>query len=225
MKTKFFILLILSLTAVPIAAAGGAVAQENTTNATDEQTETESDTEPEPEPEPEEDESDDESTEIEANGDAVDELTGETQQTETIRVDDAVQVVGWGYDAEAEVFQIVFESDRARRVTLTESVQRAEGSGSFSVTTERLNSDGRTLVELPVPAAGGEAAVGITTSASLAEGGGTYLSTGISENRPSITWQSAQLLIIITAVGSAAGSIRYVKLKRDEEDKSAERWL
>ncbi len=214
MKYKFFALLILSLTAVPIAAAGSAVAQEDTT--TDEQTEsneTESDTD------------DDDGDGLDAVDEDIEELTGETQQTERIRVDDSVRVVGWGYDAEAEVFQIVFESDRARRVTLTESVQRAEGSGSFSVTTERLNADGRTLVELPVPAAGGEAAVGITTSASLSEGGGTYLSTGISQNRPSITWQSAQLLIILSAIGSGAGAIRYVGKKRENETKEAERLL
>ena len=204
MKKTFLLILLLTVAAVPISAAGVVGAQTNTTETN--------------------------STTDQLNNDAaaveeVSELTGETQQVERIRVDDSVSVVGWGYDAEAEVFQIVFESDRPRRVTLTESIQRAEGSGTFSVTTQRLNADQRTLVELPVPANGGEAAVGITTTASLREGGGTYLSTGISKDRPPITWESAQLLIILSATGSAAGAIRYVAKKRDDETKTSERVL
>jgi len=97
-----------------------------------------------------------------------------------VRVDDVVILVDYVWDADAEVFRLTFESDRPREITVTESVQQPEGAGTFDIRQERLE-DGLTEVVIPVEPSGGEVAVSITTSASIQQGGGVYVSTGVTE--------------------------------------------
>lgn len=162
---------------------------------------------------------------VESVDELSDELPSESTQ-ENIRVDEDVTITAFEWDAENEVFRVEFENDgRPSQVTVTESVQQPEGSGTFNIEQERL-LPGTNEVALSVTPAGGEAAVSITTSASISDGQGVYLSTGISEtSRPAIAWESAQLLIILTAVGSGIGAIRIVAKKREDEHKDAERLL
>ncbi len=99
-----------------------------------------------------------------------------------VRVDDVVILVDYVWDADAEVFRLTFESDRPREITVTESVQQPEGAGTFDIRQERLE-DGLTEVVIPVEPSGGEVAVSVTTSASIQQGGGVYVSTGVSEQQ------------------------------------------
>jgi len=99
-----------------------------------------------------------------------------------VRVDDTVTLVDYRWDVDAEVFRLTFESDRPRQVTITESVQQPEGAGTFEIRQERLE-DGLTELAIPVETVGGEVAVSITTSASIRQGSGVYISTGISEQQ------------------------------------------
>ena len=98
-----------------------------------------------------------------------------------VRVDDTVTLVDYRWDADAEVFKLTFESDRPRRVTITESIQQPEGAGTFEIRQDRLE-DGLTELAIPAEPSGGEVAVSITTSASTRQGSGVYVSTGISES-------------------------------------------
>ena len=97
-----------------------------------------------------------------------------------VRVDDTVTLVDYWWDADAEVFRLTFESDRPRQITVTESVQQPEGAGTFEIREERLQ-DGLTEVAIPADPTGGEVAVSITTAASIRQGKGVYVSTGIAE--------------------------------------------
>jgi len=159
---------------------------------------------------------------------ATDEIDGPPSESsqENIRVDESVTVTAYEWDADNNVFRVTFENDgRPTQITVTESVQRAEGAGTFSITQERL-LPGTNEITLNVEPAGGQAAVSITTSASIDAGSGVYLSTGITESsRPSITWDTAQILIGLTALGTGVGITRVVRKKRDEETKEAERWI
>lgn len=184
------------LSATAIVATGGvATAQENTT------------------------EQDSEIPEVEENADV--DLTADDVN---IQHDEDVTITSFWY-GDDEAFRISFEVDEPTRVTISSRTQEAEGAGKFAIRRERL-LPGTNEVTIPVPKAGGEAAVSITTSKSISNGEGSYVSTGMAEvNRPPIQWQSAQLLIILSAVGSAAGAIRYVAKKREDETKEAEKIL
>jgi len=104
----------------------------------------------------------------------------DVERESNVRVDDVVVLVDYAWDADAEVFRLTFESDRPREITVTESVQQPEGAGTFDIRQERLE-DGLTEVVIPVEPSGGEVAVSITTSASIQQGGGVYVSTGVTE--------------------------------------------
>ena len=106
-----------------------------------------------------------------------------------VRVDDTVTLVDYRWDVDAEVFRLTFESDRPRRVTITESVQQPEGAGTFEIRQERLE-DGLTELAIPVETVGGEVAVSITTAASIRQGSGVYISTGISESANGGPWST-----------------------------------
>ena len=106
-----------------------------------------------------------------------------------VRVDDTVTLVDYRWDVDAEVFRLTFESDRPRRVTITESVQQPEGAGTFEIRQERLE-DGLTELAIPVEPSGGEVAVSITTAASIRQGSGVYISTGISESADGGPWST-----------------------------------
>ena len=97
-----------------------------------------------------------------------------------VRVDDTVVLVDYQWDADAEVFRLTFESNRPRQVTITESVQQPKGAGTFEIRKERLQ-DGLTELAIPAEPSGGEVAVSITTPASVRQGSGVYVSTGVSE--------------------------------------------
>lgn len=115
--------------------------------------------------------------EVESGVDSVD-----RSRRSNVRVDDVVILVDYVWDADAEVFRLTFESDRPRQITVTERVQSPEGAGTFDIQTERLE-DGLTEVAIQAEPAGGEVAVSITTSASVRQGNGVYVSTGISDQQ------------------------------------------
>ena len=122
---------------------------------------------------------------------ATNETAGADRETDrsNVRVDDTVTLVDYRWDADAEVFRLTFESDRPRRVTITESVQQPEGAGTFEIRQERLE-DGLTELAIPVETVGGEVAVSITTSASIRQGSGVYISTGITESANGGPWST-----------------------------------
>lgn len=91
------------------------------------------------------------------------------------QVDENVRLLDWEHTGDE--FILVFEADRPTRVTITEAVQWSEGSGQITIHQERL-LPGNTTVTLPIGETNGEAGAVITTSASVNDGHGVYVSTG-----------------------------------------------
>ena len=99
-----------------------------------------------------------------------------------LRLDEDVTLKSWEY-TEDGTFRLHFEATDPTRVTIAAATQKAQGAGTFSITRERL-LPGSNTVTLPVRRAGGEAGVSITSAASISEGRGLYVSTGVSGESP-----------------------------------------
>jgi len=66
----------------------------------------------------------------------------------------------------------------------------------------------------------------MTTPGSIDNNRFSYVSTGeASTDRPPISYERAQLLVILTGIGVATGTVTIIKRRRDDEDKKAERIL
>ena len=128
--------------------------------------------------------SNDSETGADADVDSVD-----RSRKSNVRVDDTVTLVDHQLDADANVYRLTFESDRPRQITVTESVQQPEGAGTFEIRVKRLEV-GLTEVAIPVEPRGGEVAVSITTTASVRQGKGVYVSTGIADEDQGGPWSS-----------------------------------
>ena len=149
----------------------------------------------------------------------------EEPETYAQEIDSETRIVEWEYDDDREGFRIVFEADASARVTLTEAVQFSEGAGSGRIYQQRL-PEGQTEVFVSVPRRGGQAAVTMTTTRSIANNRFSYLSTGqTTPDRPPITYERAQILVILSGFGGAGLTYRVVRKRRDEERKAVERVL
>ena len=150
--------------------------------------------------------------------------TAQAQQNEShpLHIDDHVRVVNHEYDSEAEVFRIVFEADRPTRVTISESVQQPEGAGSFSIMSERI-LPGEQTVSIHVPRSAGEAAVSITTSDSISEGRGVYVSTGITQTGGPFAGTTSTAgwfggaSVVFAMLFASAWQVKRTRLKQPEE--------
>lgn len=149
-----------------------------------------------------------------------------TTDEETVyaqEIDNSTRIVEWRYDDEREGFEIVFETDRSKRITITEAVQFSEGSGSGRIYQERL-PDGTTEVFVSVPRRGGQAAVTLVTSSSIRQNRFSYISTGeTTPNRPAITFERVMAIVFLTAAASAGGAFGLVKRRREDEEMDLER--
>lgn len=92
-------------------------------------------------------------------------------------IDRQTRIVEWEYDTDRKGFDITIEADTRTVLTLTESVQFSEGSGSGSIFEQRLPA-GTSAVFVPVEPRAGEAALTITTPASIQNSRYVYVSTG-----------------------------------------------
>ncbi len=152
-------------------------------------------------------------------------VTVDNETTYSEEIDPNTRLVEYEYDDDREGFVLVFETDRRTSITLTEAVQFEEGSGSGRIYQQRLPT-GTSEVFVSVPRRGGEAAVTMTTPASIEQNTFSFVSTGeASPDRPPISYQNVQILLIMTAVGSVAGTIRIVRKRQEDEDKTAEKIL
>ncbi|WP_248515064.1 hypothetical protein [Salinarchaeum laminariae] len=99
------------------------------------------------------------------------------------RVDDDVILTDWEYSDGR--FLLTFEASRTSIVTISEVVSTEEAkAGSLSIQ-ERTISEGTTTVEMPAGSGpSGAAAVTITTSQSIDEGRGVFISTGQQSSNP-----------------------------------------
>lgn len=140
-------------------------------------------------------------------------------------IDEDLRLVSWEYDWDDEKFVLVYESDRPKRVTMTEAVQMEEGSGDGTMRQTTVSS-GRTTVNLSISPVAEQAAVFITTSKTVDENRFVWVSTGQTEtDRPAVSWQTVQLLLL-GAVGLTSGTIfRVIRKKAEDEEKEAERIL
>ncbi|MDB9293479.1 hypothetical protein PN414_17915, partial [Halorubrum ezzemoulense] len=76
------------------------------------------------------------------------------------------------------------------------------------------------------PLRAGQAAVTMTTPGSIANNRFAYVSTGqTTPDRPPISYERAQILILLSGVGGAGLTFRVVKKRREDEEKSVERVL
>ncbi len=142
-----------------------------------------------------------------------------------VEIDDNTRVVDWSYHDDREGFEIVIESDRSQSISITEAVQFSEGAGTGRIYETRIPS-GTSEVFVSVPRRGGEAAVTMTTQRSIQDNQFSYISTGeASPDRPPITYERAQLLVLITAIGAVGATFGIVKRRRDDEDRDYERIL
>jgi len=98
-------------------------------------------------------------------------------------IDEHVTLVDWSYSS--GTFTLVFENERPRpkTVTLSEATQPGEGATRSAVRRERLLG-GETTLTLTTMTKGGEAAVAITTPASIESGVQTTISTGAQGANP-----------------------------------------
>lgn len=105
------------------------------------------------------------------------EESNEDQEDGAALVDEDITLTDWSYSDGS--FTLTFENsgERPKRVTISEATQGEEGAQQFNIKRERL-LPGETTIRLRAPPVGGEAAAGITTSDSIAEGGGVKVSTG-----------------------------------------------
>ncbi|RLM51929.1 hypothetical protein [Halorubrum sp. Atlit-28R] len=146
-------------------------------------------------------------------------------ETYAQEIDADTRLVEWEYDRDRGGFRLLFESDESTRITLTEAVQFGEGSGSGRIYQHRL-PEGQTEVFVSVPLRAGQAAVTMTTPGSIANNRFAYVSTGqTTPDRPPISYERAQILILLSGVGGAGLTFRVVKNRREEEEKSVERVL
>lgn len=146
-------------------------------------------------------------------------------ETYAQEIDEETRIVEWDYVDDREGFRIVFETDGSTRVTLTEAVQFSAGAGSGRIYQQRL-PEGQTEVFISVPRRGGQAAVTMTTTRSIANNRFSYLSTGqATPDRPPITYERAQILVILSGFGGAGLTYRVVRKRREEERKAVERVL
>ncbi|MDZ5810060.1 hypothetical protein U4E84_01655 [Halorubrum sp. AD140] len=140
-------------------------------------------------------------------------------------IDSETRLVSWEYDDERGGFELLFETDSSTRVTLTEAVQFSEGAGGGRIYEQRL-PEGQTEVFVAVPMRAGQAALTMTTPASIDSNRFSYVSTGqTSPDRPPISYERAQLLIILSGFGGAGLTYRVVRDRREDEEKSVERVL
>ena len=151
-----------------------------------------------------------------------------TTDEETVyaqEIDSETRIVEWTYNDDRGGFEIVFETNTSKRITLTEAVQFGEGSGSGRIYQNRL-PQGTTEVFVTVPKRAGQAAVTMTTAESIRENRFSYISTGqTSPDRPPITYERVQIIVLLTAVGSAGGAYGIVRRRREDEKIDFERIL
>jgi hypothetical protein len=66
----------------------------------------------------------------------------------------------------------------------------------------------------------------MTTPASIAENRYSYVSTGqTTPDRPAITYGRVQLIVLLTAMGSAGMAFGVVRKRREDEERAYERIL
>ena len=160
--------------------------------------------------------------EIEVNETDI-EIDDETVYAEEI--DEDTRLVDWEYNDDREGFELRFETDSRTSITLTEAVQFEEGAGGGRIYQQRLPR-GTSEIFVSVPRRGGEAAVTMTTPGSIDNNRFSYVSTGEAQpDRPPITYQRAQLLVILTGIAVATGTVTIIRRRRDDDDKNAERVL
>jgi len=146
-------------------------------------------------------------------------------ETYAQEIDADTRLVSWEYDRDRQGFELLFETDSSTRITLTEAVQFGEGSGSGRIYQHRL-PEGQTRVFVSVAPRAGQAALTMTTPGSIAQNRFAYVSTGqATPDRPPISYERAQILILFSGIGGAGLTYRVVKKRREDEQKSAERIL
>lgn len=146
-------------------------------------------------------------------------------ETYVQEVDSETRIVEWSYVEDRDGFEIVFEANSSKRITITEAVQFSEGSGSGRIYQERI-PEGQTRIFVSVPRRAGQAAVTMTTPRSIAENRYTFISTGQADpNRPPITFQRAQLLVILAGFGGVGLTYGMIKKRREDEEKAIEKIL
>lgn len=140
-------------------------------------------------------------------------------------IDEDVRLVSWEYDDTREGFEIVIESDRRTTITMTEAVQFSEGAGSGRYYDQRLPA-GTSEVFVSVEKRGGQAALTMVTPGSAEDGRFVWVSTGeTSPDRPPVTYERVQLIVILTALGASGMAFGIVAKRREEEDRDWERIL
>jgi len=140
-------------------------------------------------------------------------------------IDSGTQLVTWRYEDSREGFVLRFEANSSQVITITEAVQFSEGAGSGRIYQQRL-PEGVSEIFVAVPRRGGQAAVTMTTRESINENRFSYVSTGeTSSERPAISFERVQALILFTATGSAGLVFGVIRHRRESEERDYERVL
>lgn len=150
--------------------------------------------------------------------DELEELEEESEYLE--QVDSQVRLLGHEYRDGDFRLRLENTGERPTTVTIAEAVQFSEGTGSLSIQQERL-LPGETTVVIPVTPRAGEAAVTLTTSESLSEGTGTYVSTGTADTSRIFTgpatWDYTFLAGIVVFLGTARSVAKYYRTKKEPD--------
>jgi len=130
------------------------------------------------------------------------------------QIDSKTVLRSWSYDDDNEQFTLTLESKETKRVTITEVVSSGEAqSGSIAIQKVTLRANESATVTMPAaPGPNGEAAVVISTAASIDNGQATFISTGQIDQNPFEAFGGTSGLFtgVIMSVVLAALSATYV---------------
>ncbi|QAS68906.1 ORF5 [Halorubrum pleomorphic virus 11] len=149
----------------------------------------------------------------------------EEERTYAQKIGPQTRLVEWDYNDDREGFVLLFETNASVRMTMTEAVQFSEGAGSGRIYQKRLPK-GLTEVFVSVPRRGGQAALTMTTPGSVAQNSFSFVSTGETQpTRAPISYETVQILVVLTATGAAGLTFGIVARRRDKESRDYERIL
>lgn len=116
-----------------------------------------------------------------ADNESQDEIQGFEEQ-----IDPTTTLRSWTYDADAEQFTLTLESSETKRLTITEVVSSDEAqSGRLAIQKLTLRANKSKTVTMPAKTGpSGEAAIVISSAASIDNGQATFISTGQIDQNP-----------------------------------------
>jgi hypothetical protein len=153
-----------------------------------------------------------------AQGVGLNQTTDEPETGE--RIDNNTVIIDSYYDAESGRAILEIRSDKLQYITLSDAGAFIDG-GEISQNTVPIKAGDTQEVSVAATQVQGFVGVSVSTDRVL----WAEKIKDIRKDRPPVSYQTAQLLALFAAVGTAGVTWRVVVSRRDEEEKDAERIL